>query len=1756
MADSDNNNGGWSAVPSGAVPLPVQYSMNDRAIQAAHPNWPTGGTAAQIGIESNGDNNAVSPKGATGVAQMMPSTFDAIAKQLGRKMDIHNVNDQMIAHRYLMLQNLDRTGGDINGSLAMYNSGRTTPDNPETTDYVNKWNQKVGQKNVESPINYNPAQGSADDEGWTKSDAPPGWTPSGPPPSQQSAARGRADAFLNQTKQGIDNSVNAVQGAGEMAANMASGGAGMAAGGLRSLYDIATGNSQNAVQDIENTQKAMTYQPRTPQGQAFAQKLGEGFGAVQGAMEQGAVTALGAIPFIGEDLAKNPTAQEVAKTAADVVANVGPMLMGGEGLKAAKTEKGMPIKDTGAAGELDKLQKLYGEGTPLDQQTYTPTGPFPEGGGPMQGQPNAGPQRPIMVDQAGTATPAGVEPSFEQLAAEEGRRRAEQVNTQAQQQAGDLFPETLGQNEASPFNPNRLATGDFDLTQPGESGVRGELSNRRQGELQLGNDEPLRVSAGGEVFPESFASARDSLQARQAGFDANGQKTITLKDGTPVTLEHSFDDSFGANTHTIRAVDAQGNTVGIASFGGKGTGLEPGVEVEPAFRRKGLATQLYDHADQLGEIPPLESAKAMRTPEGQAFRQARDIMKQRTDALSKTPIEAVDPMSGVSHAVEGSPVERAATPEEFTQALETLAQRDPEKFPMPNDVERAYGQYQNMVSGSIGLDDIAKKYTEAVRDAVRSERVDNHPTVKANQSRVERLSAQLDAARSGLRAGGSSTVALERQLKEATKTLEKSKDNIAKALGVDKDTTLPWERDGTVNMFTFGHLPELMRSLGAILKALHGVVFRTLDKLPKKFSNLDSTGKIFAQGIRDAIAREASKEWPTTVNEQPKQVLNGVPGLREGLKDYLPFEAREDLSPEQLKQAMQQAPDLASGDKTFQGFMRDNFLTGQQLQAFTHHPLVKFAVETMDRAFRNSAQFVRENLTGKDGIRNKVRALTDDEFGSVWQMMQDNEGVREFTPDQMKRAGFNDKQIEVYQKMRQLDKVNLDALNKGRIQAGLKPVEARIAHIAGHFLGDFKRVITDADGKVVAVIAHNLRSAVDTITNRVMEQLGEGHTAGPIEMRKLSEGNQVDRYTGYMNILNDMAERSDVVAKVVDAYREYLTNDGQTAMKYRAAFKSKEGVIGAEGRKSWQSQIANAREGMKNFLKAQEAMHTWANTQEALGKISEFTTDPEISAPNAKAAVQRYLDIVQRRNQGPASDFTNAMINAVAESTGLGPSILRGASSAIKTNLLTMFIGLGKLSHSFVTLIQPLQGIPVVNSLMRAEGAKLGLKQLTAVAKSFASQIEISKALAGGELKGFEKRAMDYAKANDTLNTTQFQFGNLTDINRSRLGANLHKAAEFNVTGMETATRSFTYMYYSHMLRDLGLPEKEIFPAAHNAMRDVMVDYNSWERPGVFGKMGFLGDLTAMLTRYKFNQIDQFSRASKYALNGKLGPMANVMATSMMAAGVRGIMAYTLANSAVSNLTTWAAKNNYMQKPTSIDEMLLHFLHGKNETMANMVKFGLPAGLGINMTGSLSHADDIPNDPLGALVPQATPLAEYAKSAYTYLHDPNSATAKAALYGISPNSARGPLENTMFTDQKGNYFDPKTGELRTRRTTKDMAVRNFGFRPLNEANEALTTSVNKETAVDQGEVKQDIIQRVLKDIDSNGKKVTPELVNKIQSEYSQKYIANNGDPNEIVKAVQEHLGMGQVRTAAERAQGIPKGSLQSILNFQRYQNMK
>lgn len=88
----------------------------------------------QIQAESGGNPNAVSPAGAIGIAQFIPST----ARQFG--INPRNPVQSLDAAAKYMAQNLRRTGGNYAQALSLYNSGR--PDGyktiAETRGYVQK----------------------------------------------------------------------------------------------------------------------------------------------------------------------------------------------------------------------------------------------------------------------------------------------------------------------------------------------------------------------------------------------------------------------------------------------------------------------------------------------------------------------------------------------------------------------------------------------------------------------------------------------------------------------------------------------------------------------------------------------------------------------------------------------------------------------------------------------------------------------------------------------------------------------------------------------------------------------------------------------------------------------------------------------------------------------------------------------------------------------------------------------------------------------------------------------------------------------------------------------------------------------------------------------------------------------------------------------------------------------------------------------------------------------------------------------------------------------------------------------------------------------------------------------------------------------------------------------------------------------------------------------------------------------------------
>ncbi len=115
---------------------------------------PVGMTRAQLIRESNFKPDAKSPKGALGVAQIMPEMVKHWSKEAGRQLDPKNIDDALLMHRMHMSSELDRFDGDPVSALKAYNAGPSGKNwnSKETRDYVKSILGAVEKNKVGGPI--------------------------------------------------------------------------------------------------------------------------------------------------------------------------------------------------------------------------------------------------------------------------------------------------------------------------------------------------------------------------------------------------------------------------------------------------------------------------------------------------------------------------------------------------------------------------------------------------------------------------------------------------------------------------------------------------------------------------------------------------------------------------------------------------------------------------------------------------------------------------------------------------------------------------------------------------------------------------------------------------------------------------------------------------------------------------------------------------------------------------------------------------------------------------------------------------------------------------------------------------------------------------------------------------------------------------------------------------------------------------------------------------------------------------------------------------------------------------------------------------------------------------------------------------------------------------------------------------------------------------------------------------------------------
>jgi hypothetical protein len=1092
--------------------------------------------------------------------------------------------------------------------------------------------------------------------------------------------------------------------------------------------------------------------------------------------------------------------------------------------------------------------------------------------------------------------------------------------------------------------------------------------------------------------------------------------------------------------------------------------------------------------------------------------------------------------------------------DEFDQTLENLASQVDDQgrpktgfeLPEPDDRDAAYDKYLETVTdkqgGLLDRPTIADNFAKAIDESIVAERVANHPAVKAAQNEVNRLQDQIAATQ-----GFDKQAPLQQALQTAKDTLAKATANVTKFF---KDSFPKTQSEDGITYLHAGLRPPdwLLNGIGNMLKAFHGLVFRQAAKLIRKPTNLDSFAKIVRSGIADRINREVNRNWETEKNGNAvDHIQSGPLGKFDAIKEWIP----DDRPYEELKQDFMGAPDMDS-----------NMLTknmgaqgGLWASAISKNPMVKYAYTKINGAQKAIDLQTKMLLTDKKtGLQAKMRALTAAEKGEIYAHMDLNEGKRAFTDAELQRAGFNDRQIDYYRTHQEVMGKILDQVNDARSKIGLDPIDPRIAYMSSRFVGDFRSLVYQkGTGHIVGFIGHNYRPALRAIIRHIDEQNPGKYDFEKPTLNKPDMQHPMNMFQGYMNALDMLSKTDSDVKAIVDSYRSYLTSDAAKMLGALKHAKEKEGIFGAEGKKAWENQKQNADQGMKSQLSYAENMIKWSNMQDAATQLKQMLSDPDLQdKPNAKSYVTDYLNNALGHTRSAMRDAMNGLLNGVANIAGVGPSVFRGMNNFQKSALLQMWLGFFRIPHAMLTLTQFFQSNPAFARMVNARGID-DVHFWSSTLKGTSTAFKMMQEALGRQtnMSDRERAISDYNKKNQVfavnLKDHLSDINNEGPISRFMPGGRLWNAiTEANITYPELALRSVTFSTWAHALADSGMPLKEALGTAENFTRGALVDYRPIERPLIFGKMGFMGDIASTLTRFKANQLSQHVYFGKNAIKqGDITPLATLLGTSIAFAGASGLLGFAEANELYREYSKWIAG-----KPDTLKAVFLR-------NLPDWANYGLFSQLGINMQGSYSNADTIPSDPLAAMFPTGSTLTDMAKSVGELALHHDKATAKQVLYNFSPTSLKGVEENYMFSQPSGTngnveFHRPGTDELQSIRNPTQQMQRNFAFHPFQEARNYDVANQSRTIEGDYSDLR-DLDMKRLTDIMQSRQPTQAELQSFNQSYFGQHRGTPQTMENDIMK-----FREAQKLTQVQRAYGVLNANpgLQDLYRRQDLQNMK
>jgi hypothetical protein len=662
-------------------------------------------------------------------------------------------------------------------------------------------------------------------------------------------------------------------------------------------------------------------------------------------------------------------------------------------------------------------------------------------------------------------------------------------------------------------------------------------------------------------------------------------------------------------------------------------------------------------------------------------------------------------------------------------------------------------------------------------------------------------------------------------------------------------------------------------------------------------------------------------------------------------------------------------------------------------------------------------------------VEKALGGLNKDDITGVMDVMRaEMFNKQTYSPEQLRAAGLNTKQLDAYSKLRQAFNDVLDTQNAARAKLGKKPITPENAYLASMWDGNWHLPIKDANGKLVWYIKAEKKGEV----LQAVKWLKENHPELSTDLKPTYHPENISTRLprDVMGAYQDMLSFFDGedAAMIRDSFQNYTAERAYKWRQHDVHFENKANVRGFLGDRPWLSPEQNAYAQAKAQVRYLKDAYEWAPKQEALANIKEVMSSPELNAtqPNNMEMSKAYVG----QAMGLSRNMFRAPEQAIAKALSTSPAVLGKYVSTLKTFTYLQQLGLSG-GYMIATPLQSFLLGPALHWKLSNEG--MPHNALVTMAKAMN---DFTLGISGEPGPGMTKvgrEALAYAKENGIISSNLFD--EYADIGEHRVTTALKNSVGLTISAPERIARLATFMSFVHHLDASGLKGKELYLKAEDYTNHTLTNFHRSARPLVVDRLGQMGELAYTYKSPIFNMFNNLSMFARDGLKtGRWGPLSSALAMTALMAGPMNLPGANELADALDIFKGMVAKGAPQLYP-HVEKIepreawigkMAELSASDNSLEATVGRIGqggiVSAATGAQMASRFSAQTGDVSNPLGNIAPAATELRELASIGKVGLHR-NTTTLAQAAYDNSPPMVKGAIENLV-----PQFKGPKQGD--------------------------------------------------------------------------------------------------------------------------------